>query len=176
MNSHQRFETGLLVQATTTSSFLGLILVTLTLLAVFSAAAKSYSIWSPSHTSGRLSKALESRIAISGEIPDFRFNRLLRFCRVTLRRAAVSVTVRLRGSMHSCRMIRHGWGVSSYASFISPWWSSINSTSHACPSTTRKITRQFARTEGSIEPFPVPFQGMEPEKPGDPYRSVRSHG
>src|SRR3990172_2494360 len=64
----------------------------------------------PSQTSGLEPKALESRIAICGEIAAFRFTRLLRACRVTPRNFAASVTVSPNGSMHSWRTIRPGCG------------------------------------------------------------------
>src|SRR3990172_5860418 len=86
------------------------ILFTLIFPACLSACARSYSICMPSHTSGLLPKALESRMAISGEIPAFSFTRLFRVCRVTPRRSAASVTVTPSGSMHSWRTILPGCG------------------------------------------------------------------
>src|SRR5574337_1506710 len=87
-----------------------MILSTLIVPACFSVCVRSYSICMPSHTSGLLPKALDSRMAISGEMPAFSFTRLFRVCRLTPRRAAASVTVMPSGSMHSWRTILPGCG------------------------------------------------------------------
>src|SRR5580700_7188238 len=63
-----------------------------------------------SHVSGVLPNALESRIAISGLMPDLPLITLLSACRVTPRTFAPAVTESPRGSRQALRMLRPGCG------------------------------------------------------------------
>src|ERR1035441_4850798 len=63
----------------------------------------------PSHVSSVLPKALVSRIAISGLMPDLPLTTLVRVCRVTPRTFAPAVTDRPSGSRQSLRTMRPGW-------------------------------------------------------------------
>src|SRR5579859_1051075 len=56
-----------------------------------------------------LPKALDSRIAISGLMPDLPFTTLLRACRVTPSTFAPAVTESPRGSRQSWRTTWQGW-------------------------------------------------------------------
>src|SRR5690348_8198396 len=62
------------------------------------------------HVSGVLPKALESRMAISGLIPDFPVTILFKVCRVTPRTFAPLVTDKPKGSRQSCRTMSPGCG------------------------------------------------------------------
>src|ERR1019366_3316962 len=62
----------------------------------------------PNHVSSVLPKALVSRIAISGLMPDLPLTMLLRVCRVTPRIFAPAVTDRPSGSRQALRTMRPG--------------------------------------------------------------------
>jgi len=73
-----------------------------------SAAARSKALCIRSQVSGVLPKALNSRIAISGEIPDFSLTMLLSAWRETPKSLAAFVTERSRGSRQSNLTMRPG--------------------------------------------------------------------
>src|SRR5580704_12265685 len=62
------------------------------------------------HVSAVLPNAFDSRIAISGLMPDLPLTTLFSVCRVTPRTSAPSVMDRPRGSRQAFRMLRPGCG------------------------------------------------------------------
>src|ERR1700733_2127661 len=74
------------------------------------ACARSKAICIRSQVSGVLPNAFESRIAISGLMPDLPLITLVRVCRETPRAFAPSVTDKPKGSRHAFFMLRPGWG------------------------------------------------------------------
>src|SRR6266508_2961109 len=71
---------------------------------------KSYSICMPSQVSGSLPNALERRIAISGEMPEWTLISYERALRVTPKARAAAVTLRPSGARHSSRTNSPGCG------------------------------------------------------------------
>ncbi len=88
------------------------------MLSSFRTAARSHAICIPSHVSGVLPNAFESRMAIPGLIADLPLTTLLSACRVMPRTFAPAITERPKGARQSCRTMRppidgvfHGHGV-----------------------------------------------------------------